>query len=104
MLVLHKVWVLLDTWKLKLCCLRAVVHDCGASPWMKSDGVAKDGMYLLNESRVCTEISRNCAADGVCNVLYVDRRDDASLLTGHQDPSPNSDAARLRLDSPAFLL
>jgi hypothetical protein len=30
-----------------------------------------------------------------------DRYNYASPLTGHQDPVPNSDAARLRLDSPA---
>jgi hypothetical protein len=29
-------------------------------------------------------------------------KSDASLLTGHQDLTPNSDAARLRLDSPHY--
>ena len=31
-----------------------------------------------------------------------DGRGDASLLSGHQDPAPNFDAARLRLDRPAI--
>ena len=31
-----------------------------------------------------------------------DRQDDAPLLSGHQDLIPNSDAARLRLDSPTL--
>jgi hypothetical protein len=30
------------------------------------------------------------------------RQDGASFLTGHQDHTPNSDAARLRLDHPTF--
>jgi len=33
-----------------------------------------------------------------------DRYNYASPLTGHQDPVPNSDAARLRLDSPSWHL
>jgi hypothetical protein len=32
-----------------------------------------------------------------------DRYNYASPLTGHQDPVPNSDAARLRLDSPTYM-
>jgi hypothetical protein len=31
-------------------------------------------------------------------------RESASLLTGHQDHTPNSDAARLRLDHPSWHL
>jgi hypothetical protein len=33
-----------------------------------------------------------------------DRYNYASPLTGHQDPVPNSDAARLRLDSPTLAI
>ena len=32
--------------------------------------VQKAVMYLLDKSKVCTKMGRNCAADGVCSVCF----------------------------------